>query len=639
MQFKKISKGISILFATVLASVYAAPSMAVGPPPPGGTPDPVLTGITLSGPTLVDELTTAQYTCTGKYSDLSMVEIDAAWEVSAVDASIDGAGLMSVGNISADQNIVVSASVGGYIQTLDVVIQSVAPSLTGISIEGPSSVDEGAVAQYSCNASYSDGTVVSVVPTWTLSAESAAINAAGQLTAGNVDSDEEINVIANFNGETDSFTVSIVDVPLLEALTISGAVSLNENTSIQLSCVAEYSDGSAPLVQPEWSVSPAAYAEINANGLLTAKDVSADVGVTVSASLDGVFAASHSVLIKYVAPVLERIEISGPALVADGGTASYTCTAYYNDNTSKAVVPAWSENSLYADMDENGTLTASEVLSDQVVTLTASYGGKSDYVDVEIRFDDPVLVSLTIDGNEAVNEHASSTYTCTATYSDGSSLIVDPEWSVTDTLAEIDEAGTLSVGALSNDDWVRVWAGFGGLDVSLKIALKDAPVGEVLLESIAISGATAVEEVSAVSLTCQATYSDGSIVEVTPEWTVDSGSARIDASGLFMAGNVESDISVEVTAAFGGQTARHTISVGVISTQIIYPLTGFEGKTVFAEVMDYDTGEFMNYGPTESPDEFVLENLDTNKWYWISISESNTTDGAWDEVHAAWLRF
>ncbi|MEI6892437.1 MAG: hypothetical protein V5783_09725 [Pontiella sp.] len=116
-----------------------------------------------------------------------------------------------------------------------------------------------------------------------------------------------------------------------------------------------------------------------------------------------------------------------------------------------------------------------------------------------------------------------------------------------------------------------------------------------------------------------------------------SGGACPDADGVLQVGNVESDILVEVTASYGGLDAEHPISVAMISTQMIYPLSGFEGKVVVAKVYDPETGDYRSDGPREAPDELVLEDLGTNQWYWITISESNTMSGAWNKAHVSWL--
>ncbi|MEI6892436.1 MAG: thrombospondin type 3 repeat-containing protein [Pontiella sp.] len=129
--------------------------------------------------------------------------------MNTADASIDDVGLLRVGSLSSDQNISITASVGGYSETLDVLIQSVAPVLTGIEIFGPSTVDEEGSAQYACTAYYLDETTGSVVPSWTVSSDVAVIDASGTLTVGRIESDELIRIVASFDGETNSFEVTL----------------------------------------------------------------------------------------------------------------------------------------------------------------------------------------------------------------------------------------------------------------------------------------------------------------------------------------------------------------------------------------------------------------------------------------------
>ena len=83
--------------------------------------------------------------------------------------------------------------------------------------------------------------------------------------------------------------------------------------------------------------------------------------------------------------------------------------------------------------------------------------------------------------------------------------------------------------------------------------------------------------------------------------------------------------------------ADHTVSVVSIGPQVIYPLTGFAGKTVKAELYDHQADEWHDLGAFVEPEELIIENVTPDQWYWISISESNAVDNTWDEVQANWL--
>lgn len=637
MQLSKVRRGIPLLAATLaLFGIFCEAFAAAPPPPTGGPPAPVLAKIEVSGPMQIDEGGSGTYVCTATYSDGSKATVDPVWSVDSTYASIDSSGELAAGDVSADETVDVTASYNGKSASVAATIVYLAPILDHLVVSGPTSVEEGGTASYTCNAHYSDGSSIPVVPAWSVSSASASIDASGALAAGSVDADEQLYVVATYDGKTRNYAVTVLDVPVvLEALVISGPLAVNENSGVQLECIGYYSDGSQPAVDPVWSVG-SEDAQINATGWFHARDVSADVGVTVTATLDGI-TGTHNVLVKYVPPMLERIEISGPASVPEESGATYTCAAYYDDGTSEAVEATWSEDSIYAGISPSGALTTDDVQSDQTFTLTATYGGKSDAMQVGIVYDVPHLVSLTIDGATLVEEGAGTLYTCNAVYSDGTGGLVDPVWDVVPAeFVQIDSTGQLQAGGVNKDELVTVSAFFGGSNATYEVTVLDVPP-PVTLDDLSIVGATEMQEGATTTLTCQATYSDGTVEPVVPLWTDDSPSASVSAQGVFFAGNAEVDGSVEITAAFGGLTASHTISVWMVPTQIVYPLEGFAGKQLKAELYDGKTGEWSTFGPFEDKDEIIFEGLGTNQWYWVSVLESNTVSNAWVEVQGNWL--
>ncbi len=635
MKFKISSRGIGVYAGILLALSSPTKSFsAEPPPPPGGPPPPVLAKIEINGPVLVDEGTTANYTCTATYSDGTKAAVAPSWSVDSPFASIDSAGELVAGDVTSDEPVNISATFGGKTATINATILYAAPVLKSLVVSGPTSLAEGSGGAYSCTAHYSDGSVVSIVPAWSVLSTIATIDNDGNLLAGSVDSDRVIDVIASFDGLSESLSVTITDVPVvLLGLAIQGAVSMNENTTIQLHCVASYSDGSQPLVNPVWSDN-SSYAQIGQDGKLAAGNVTADRGITVSASYGGMN-AYHNVLIKYVVPNLERIEISGPGTVSEGSSATYSCVAYYDDGTSQGITPSWSENSSYATVEPSGSLTALDVQSDQTLTLSAAYQGKTASMQVTILYDVPTLLSVTIDGATIVEEHKQTRYTCTGSYSDGTSKTVAPLWNVS-AFAEIDADGWLMAGEVGKDETVTVSASLDGVGDTFEVLLKDVPP-PVVLESLAIIGATEVMERDAITLSCQATYSDGSTKDETPVWSTDSSLASVDLSGTFAAGNFGADTVVQVTASFGGLTATHTVSVWMIGNQIVYPLSGMSGSDVMIKLYDNETGLWTTNGPFSSPSELVFDELESGQWYWVSVLESNAVSNAWVEVQGNWL--
>ncbi|MGZ8460997.1 MAG: hypothetical protein ACXWW2_11260, partial [Candidatus Deferrimicrobiaceae bacterium] len=121
--------------------------------------------------------------------------------------------------------------------------------------------------------------------------------------------------------------------------------------------------------------------------VLTTLAVTANQTATVTASYTsgGVTkTASQSVTIVNVAATLSSIAVSGPSSVNESGTGTYTATGTWDNGTTAAISPTWTENSTYATISSGGVLTASAVTANQTVTATASYGGRTGTMSVTI---------------------------------------------------------------------------------------------------------------------------------------------------------------------------------------------------------------------------------------------------------------
>jgi hypothetical protein len=608
---------------------------AVAPPPPDGPPAPVLTSITVSGPSSVDEESSAQYTCTASYSDSSSATVDPAWSEDSAYASIDSAGLLTTADVAADETVTVTATYEGLSSSVDVTINYVPPVLERIEISGPASVQEGTTATYSCVAHYSDGSVLGINPAWSDNSASATISSSGLFTANDVASDVNVTVTASFGGKTDTHAVTITYVPpTLTGLTILGALSLNEETSEQYSCVGSYSDGSTATVSPVWSEN-SSFASISSSGLLTVGDVSSDQTVLITASLDGVN-ASQSVTINYVAPYITGIEILGVDVIDEESTTQYTCESISSDGSRSAISPTWSVSAGTATIDAAGVLTAGNVTADEVATIEATFDGKTDTFELNIRYVAPVITGLSISGPLVLEEGSTASYTCTASYSDGTSSVVTPVWSESSSYASINAAGLLSAGDVASDQSVSITADFGGVQANYTVTiLYVAP--PVSITGISIGAPSVLNENSTETLSCTAIYSDGSTVAVNPAWSTDSSVASIDASGLLSVGNIDVDSVVTVGASYNGLVASHSINIWAIGNQVIYPLTGFEGKTVKASLWDETAQEWIELGEMVSPEELVVENVTADQWYKVAVEEWNSTTGEWDLVHTSWI--
>jgi len=175
------------------------------------------------------------------------------------------------------------------------------------------------------------------------------------------------------------------------------------------------------------------------------------------------YMAGYPALYGFIAPALDTLAITGPASINEGTSASYTCTAYYSDGSSADVTASatWSENSAYSTISSAGLLTASNVSSDQSVTITATHSkwgiARSD-THVVTLVDVPALEMIEITGSASIDEATSASYTCTAYYSDGSSddVTTSATWSVNSAYATISDVGLLTALRVASDKHVTV---------------------------------------------------------------------------------------------------------------------------------------------------------------------------------------
>ncbi len=130
-----------------------------------------------------------------------------------------------------------------------------APALSSLSISGPSSVNEGETGTFTATATWNNGTITSVVPTWSENSSYASISAGGVLTAQAVLADQAVTVTASFTSGTETRTatqaVTIVDdpstnlaVPTNVSVTGPVATSPTKLYRVQWDPVTTYADGS-----------------------------------------------------------------------------------------------------------------------------------------------------------------------------------------------------------------------------------------------------------------------------------------------------------------------------------------------------------------------------------------------------------
>ena len=186
---------------------------------------------------------------------------------------------------------------------------------------------------------------------------------------------------------------------------------------------------------------------------------------------------------------LTSVTVSGPSSVNEGGTGTYTATGRWDDGTTAAVSPTWTENSTYATITSGGVLTASAVTANQTVTVTASYGGRTGTMNVTIVNAAGVLASVAVSGPTSVNEGGTGSYTATGTWDNGTTAAITPTWTENSTYATITSGGVLTASAVTANQTVTVTASYGGRTGTMSVTIVDAPgTAPAAAKNIGITG-------------------------------------------------------------------------------------------------------------------------------------------------------
>ena len=110
-------------------------------------------------------------------------------------------------------------------------------TLSGLSIDGPSSVSEYSTGTYTATASWSDNSTSTVTPVWSVNSQAASISTSGVLSCQTIVNDQAVTVSATYSSggitKADTMDVTftnIISIPFTAAM-MSGKVFYRENSS------------------------------------------------------------------------------------------------------------------------------------------------------------------------------------------------------------------------------------------------------------------------------------------------------------------------------------------------------------------------------------------------------------------------
>ncbi len=367
-----------------------------------------LTGITVAGvPATVFEGLTFTATATAQYAGGVNAPITPAWSVVPPEAgTINGAGLFTAAQVSADTSFTINASYneGSIIVTDTAESSNLNIIPTSLVASGAATIYEGLTSQYSVTVTRNNGTTANVSSTavWSSSDPAATLNASGLLTASLVTGDTPVVVTAEYSegGVTLNDTVDVTIVNLIPtALNIIGGGQVYEGATLQFNATVESNNGAVQAVTPVWSVSPAGAGSINASGLFTAAQQTADLQATIHAEFtaSGITVMNdHVIEVTNIVPV--DLALSATALtITEGDTSQITATLTRNDGTTATVTPTYTRSPTSGGtINAAGLFTAAQQVEDTLTTISASYTAAgvtlTSQIDILVQ-DVPVLMT------------------------------------------------------------------------------------------------------------------------------------------------------------------------------------------------------------------------------------------------------
>ncbi len=188
----------------------------------------------------------------------------------------------------------------------------------------------------------------------------------------------------------------------LDHVVVSGPAIVNESSSGAFTCTAFFNDGTSVEVTSAatWT-QDSPYASVS-GGVLSVGSLSGDSSCAVRASYtyNGINKwAFKAVTLKDVVTVLDRLEVTGPAVVNESSSGDFVCTAYFSDGTSAIVTGAaiwtcapsssWGPHaSTVAIAGGRLSVGALDTDDDWAVTASYTYGTSTKYRGVAVHLHD-----------------------------------------------------------------------------------------------------------------------------------------------------------------------------------------------------------------------------------------------------------
>ena len=426
----------------------------------------------------------------------------------------------------------------------------VSPSTQTLAING--------TQQFTAIGKDGDGRTVAVSPTWSIVSGGGTINASGLFTAGTTIGTFTSTVKATSGSASGTATVIVIAGPLASITLTPSPVSLGVGATQQYTAVGKDAGGNVVAISPTWSVVSGG-GTVNATGLFTAGTALGTFTNTVQASSGGITA---NATVTVTAGPLATITVSpNPKTLAAGATQTFTATGADAGGNAVAITPVWSVVNGGGTIDAStGVFTAGAAGGTFTNTVKATSGAISGTATVVVTTG-PALTTITVTPNPAsVPVNATQTFTAVGRDQAGNVIAITPVWSVVNGGGTINAtSGVFTAGAVAGTFSNTVQATSGGISGTATVVVTTGPA----LTTITVTpNPASVSTGGTQQFTAVGRDGNGTVVAITPVWTVVNGGGTINAAtGLFTAGATAGTFNNTVTATSGTVSGTATVIV------------------------------------------------------------------------------
>lgn len=495
---------------------------------------------------------TVQYVAVGMDGFGNIVPLSPTWSVVGGGGTISTTGVFTAGATSGSFPNTVHAVSGTITGSATVTVGAGALATITVSAN-PSTLSINGTQQYTAVGRDASGTIVAISPTWTVVAGGGTISSTGLFTVGTLPGSFPNTVRATSGIISGTATVSVNAGSLANITLSADPVTLAMNGSQQYTAVGTDAGGNVVAITPIWSVI-AGGGTITSTGLFTAGTAAGTFQNTVRAT-SGSIATTATVTV--TSGTLASITVTpGPATLPVNGTLQYIAVGKDAAGNIVPISPTWTVVSGGGTISGTALFTAGTAPGTFANTVKATSGSISGTATVTVT--SGALATIVVTPNpDTVPLNGTRQFTAVGKDASGAIVAISPTWSVVAGGGAISSTALFTAGSATGTYLNTVRASSGTISGTATV---DVIAGT--LASITVTPGPASLPVNGTQLfTAVGKDAFGTVVPITPTWSVVANGGAIISTGLFSAGTVAGTFNNTVKATSGTTSGFATVTV------------------------------------------------------------------------------